>query len=485
MATASTPSTAADTRISNRAGLALAVLVSCQLMIGLDSTIVTIALPKIQQSLSFSPTALSWTQNAYMLAFGGLLLLGGRAGDMYGRRRLFVIGVLVFAGASLLGGVAPTAGVLLAARAAQGVGAAIAAPSTLALIATNFAEGAARNRALAIYSAVSGAGGSLGLVLGGVLTDWVSWRWVLLVNVPIGLAIAVLAPRHIQQPERHSAQLDVPGGLTSALGMASLVYAFIRVSSHGWTDGLAVTTFAVAAALLLAFFAIERLASQPIVPLRLFEDRNRSAAYLNLLLLSAAMFGVFFFLTQFLQNVLGLSPFVAGCAFLPLSLALFGTIRVVPKLLGRFGGKPVMLVGATLITAANLWLSQLSADSRYATAILGPLLLFGVGVGFSFMPLNMTILSGVAPAESGAASGLSQTMMWVGGSLGLGILVTVFGTASRHTTGTAVETLAGGISAGFAAATVFTAVALLVLIVLIRSRAPQPAKPAAPVSAKV
>jgi EmrB/QacA subfamily drug resistance transporter len=463
-----------------RLGITLAVIVTCQLMVGLDSTIVTIALPNIRTELHFSDTSLAWVQNAYMLAFGGLLLLGARAGDILGRRRVFVTGIAVFTVASLLCGLATSPAWLLTARAAQGVGAAIAAPSTMALLITNFPEGDRRNRALAVYSAVSGAGGSLGLVLGGVLTSWASWPWVFYVNVPIGALLVLAAPRVIHEPERHRGRFDVLGAVTSSMGMSALVYGFIRVGSTGWSDTAGLVSFVVSVVLLGAFLANERRAAQPIVPLHLFASRVRSSAFLNQLLFSAAMFGVFFFLTQYLQDGLGFSPLAAGVGFLPLSVGLFATVRVVPRLLKKFGARPVMLAGALLIAGAYGWLTQLAPGSTYAEVVLGPLILFGVGVGCTFMPLNMTIMTGVAPQESGAASGLAQTMMWVGGSLGLGILVTVFGSAQRHAAATAPAglnavqrahyILAHSVSSAFVGGTVFTVLALLIVIFVIRAK---------------
>ena len=463
--------------------LALALIVTGQLMLILDSTVVNIALPTIQGTLHFTATSLSWVLNAYTLAFGGLLLLGGRVGDIFGRRRVFIGGLLLFTLSSLLGGFAPTATWLLIARAAQGVGAAFAGPSTLALIATTFAEGPARNRALGFYSAASGAGASLGLILGGLLTATVSWRWVLFINVPIGLAVVLLVPLVIQEPGGQPGRLDLAGALTATTGLAALVYGFIRAASVGWGDSLTLGAFAAAAIALALFLGIERRAPQPLMPLRLLANRNRAGAYLNMLFIPASMFGVFFFLSQFLQDVLGFSPLMAGVAFLPLTLVLFATVRVVPRLLPRLGPKPIMVCGAALIAAAISWLAQLSATSSYAAAIVGPLLLLGVGLGCSFLPLSVTILSGVERHDSGAAAGLLQTMQQVGGSLGLAILVTIFGAASRdadmHRLAAvtpqmqAHHILAHGIGIAFAVGVSFTVCAFLVALLAITVRPSQ------------
>ncbi|MCT9931056.1 MFS transporter [Planotetraspora sp. A-T 1434] len=452
--------------------LALAVVVTCQLMIGLDGTIVTIALPRIQQEIGFSPTGLSWVMNGYLLAFGGLLLLGGRAGDILGRRRVFVAGVLVFTLGSLLGGLATAGWWLLAARAAQGVGAAIAGPSILALIATTFAEGAARNRAISVYSAVTGAGGSIGLILGGALTGTVSWRWTFFVNVPIGLVVVALAPRFIAEPDRHPGRFDLAGAVTATGGMVSLVYALITMADSGWRD--AAPALVVAAALLALFVVVETRARQPIMPLHLLADRNRSAAYLVVLLLSAAMFGFFFFMTQFHQLVLRMDPVTAGFAFLPMTLTQFSVVRIVPRLLPRFGAKRIVVTGATVALTGMLWLTRVSADTSYFTGVFGPTLLLGLGGGLSFMPLNATILSGVAPRESGAASGLAQTMVWAGGALGSAALVSVFGMAMHGTAVAASGALVHGMAAAFAGGAVLAALALTAAVVAIRSAGTRP-----------
>jgi EmrB/QacA subfamily drug resistance transporter len=420
----------AERRVRNPA-IALAVIVACQLMVVLDGTIVNIALPNIQRNLGFSETDLSWVLNAYALAFGGLLLLGGRAGDILGRRRMFVAGIVLFTAASLLGGFATSAEWLLISRAVQGIGAAMAAPNALALVLSTFAEGPERTRALSIFSSVSAFGASVGLIAGGMLTAWVSWRWVMFVNVPIGIAIALLAPMYIVESERHRGRLDIQGAVTGTLGTVSLVYGFIRASTFGWTDSLTLAAFAAAIVLLGLFLIVELRASEPIMPLRLFADRNRASGYLNMLLLPAAMFGMFFFLTQFVQDVLGFSPIVAGLAFLPLTIVIFAASQTVPRLLPQFGPKPLMVAGGVLITLGMIWLTQISATTSYIPGLLGPMLLFGAGLGFSFTPLTVVILSGLEPGESGSASGLLQTMQQVGGSLGIAILVTQFGIASR------------------------------------------------------
>jgi EmrB/QacA subfamily drug resistance transporter len=456
-------------RRARHPGISLAVIVACQLMIVLDTTVVFVAMPKIQQSLHFSATGLSWVSNAYSLAFGGLLLIGGRAGDVLGRRRVFLAGIAVFTLASLLGGFATSSAWLLAARAVQGAGAALAAPSALALIAAGFAEGHERNRALSIFSATSSGGASVGLILGGVLTDWASWRWVLFVNVPIGMAVLLLAPVFLEETERHRGRLDLAGAVTSVTGMVALVYAFIRAAGVGWGDSTTLLAFAAGAALLAAFVVVESRAARPVVPLRLFADRARAGSYLDMLLVAAAMFGMFFFLVQFLQNALGFSPLRAGAAFLPMTGLLFGVARLAPRLVPRYGARRLMLTGLPVMVAGMVWLTRLSPSAGYVQGALGPMVLFGLGAGLVFLPLTLTILSGVRREDSGAASGLLQTTQQVGGALGMAVLVSVFGTASRH--GGAVH----GVGAAFEAATVFTVMALAVAVAVIRPAAAAPA----------
>jgi EmrB/QacA subfamily drug resistance transporter len=450
--------------------IALAAIVGTQLMLLLDATVVNVALPGIGSHLGFSPTGMSWVLNVYTLAFGGLLLLGSRIGDLIGRRRALVWGVGAFTVASVAGGVANDSTTLLVARGLQGAAAALAAPSTLALIATSFSEGMERNRALSVFSAISGAGSAIGLTVGGMLTDWGSWRWVFFVNVPVGIAIMLLAPRFIKETERHpGGRFDIAGALTGTLGMASLVYAFIRVGESNWGDSRALTTFAIAAALLVSFLINETRVERPLVVLRLFANRNRALAYGIMLLVPAGLFGVFYFSTQYLQTYLGYSPLRTGFAFLPLAGPLFVAARVAPRALARYGAKRVAAVGGLFNVGGTVWLATLKASDGYAGGILGPLIMIGIGVGFTMMPLNTFILSGVEPKEAGSASGLLQTMQQVGGSLGLSILVTVFGTVSRHSH---KEPFIHGATAAFTTAVVFTAVSLALVLALRPPKAP-------------
>jgi EmrB/QacA subfamily drug resistance transporter len=474
-----------------RPGITLAIMLCAQLMIVLDLSVVNIALPSIASGLHFSAASLSWVLNAYALTFGGLLLLGGRAGDILGRRRVFLAGLALFTAASLAGGLATTASLLLAARAVQGVGGAIATPAVLAIIVSGCPDGRERTRALGLFTAVVMGGGSLGLVLGGVITEWFSWRWVLFINVPIGIAVLLIGPRFIPESPRQPGKLDLGGAITSTTGMSALVYAFIRASSNGWSNSLTLAAFAAAAVLLATFVAIETRSAQPITPLRLFTDGSRAASYVVRLLLVAGMFGMFFFLTQFVQEVLGLSPLLAGLAFLPMTAALFAVSRLAPVLIPRFGSKPLMIAGLIPAVAGMAWLGQLSAGSSYLSGVLGPMLLLGGGMGVAFVPLTLTSLAGVAPQDSGAAASMVNVTQQVGGALGLSILVTVYGTASRAAArhplphagpvAQAHHILTHGMAVSFTVAAAFDLCALLVVLVAIRTRGP--AQAASPVRA--
>ena len=404
--------------------VALFVICAVQMMVILDGTIVNIALPSIQHELHFSSPALEWVIAAYALAFGGLLLLGGRSGDLYGRRRMFVIGVVLFTGASLLGGFATDQAWLIAARVAQGVGGAIASPTALALIQNTFPEGPRRSRAMGVYAAMSGAGGSLGLLLGGVLTDVASWRWVLFVNVPIGAGVALLAPRVLGTTPTRPGRLDLPGALSVTVGMSALVYGLSRAATAGWSDGLTLGGLAFAVVLLTVFVVVERTSPHALMPLRIFSDRQRAASYAMMLALAAAMFSTFFFITQFVQNVLGYSPLRAGVAFLPMTVGIGGTAAVISRLVGRIGTRRPMTFGPLSVSGGLLWLSFVGVHSGYLS-IVGPLLMLAIGMGCTFVPLTLTVMARVRPTEAGLASALLNTGQQIGGALGLAVLVTV------------------------------------------------------------
>jgi EmrB/QacA subfamily drug resistance transporter len=399
-------------------------------MVVLDATVVNIALVPIQRSLHFTSAGLSWVIDAYSLAFGGLLLLGGRAGDVFGRRRMLIIGLTTFTVASFLGGIAMTSTWLLATRAIQGVGAAMAAPSTLSLISAAFEEGPARNRALGIFTAVSAGGGSLGLVLGGALTSWVSWRWVLFINVPIGIAIILLAPRYVPEPQRNGGRLDVAGAALVTGGLAGVIYGFIRLAERG-SFNVTAESLIGGLVLLTAFVFVERARREPLMPMRLLTDHVRGPAYLTMLLVPAVMFGMFFFISQYLETDLHFSAIKAGFGFLPMTGLIFASSRVTPRLVARVGARPILLTGLTTLTLAALWISRATPSGGYFLSLLGPLMLFGVGAGCCFLPLSVTILAGVPRGDAGAASGMLQTMQQSGAALGVAALTSIAASHDR------------------------------------------------------
>jgi EmrB/QacA subfamily drug resistance transporter len=460
----------------------LGIILATYLMIILDATIVITALPDIHRALHFSPTGLSWVQNAYTLTFGGLLLLGARAGDILGRRRVFVAGIALFTLASFMGGLAQSASWLLAARAVQGIGAAIAAPSTLALLQISFREGPERTRAVGAYSAVAGGGGSIGLVLGGMLTTWINWRWGLFINVPIGIVLICLAPRYLPETERRPGRFDLTGAATSTLGMTTLVYGFVRAASYGWGNPVTVGSFVASAILLGAFVLTEMRAEQPITPLHLFASRERSGSYIARMMVVSGMFAMFFFMTQYFQGVMGYSPLVSGLAFLPVTAVMFGVVRVVPKLVPRFGTLRLLAGGVLVAFLGMAWLSRLTADTGFFPGIVLPMTLLGIGIGSALVPLTTAGIAGVKPDDAGAASGLVNVAQQLGGSLGLGILVTVFAAAS-HTAGhlsagvgsvrtLAQRELAHAVATALTGSAVFLALALVVIVAVMRPSSP-------------
>jgi EmrB/QacA subfamily drug resistance transporter len=418
----------------NHASLVLAVILVSQLMVVLDATIVNVALPDIKQALHFSDAQLSWVLNAYTLTFGGLLLLGARAGDLLGRRITFLTGIAIFTIASLVGGFAETGWFLLAARALQGVGGALAAPSSLALLTTMFPEGRERVRAIGLFTVVSISGAAIGLMTGGMLTQWASWRWVLFVNAPIGLAVFIVGRFVLPETARRKGRFDLGGAFTSTIGMGALVYGLVRAASDGWSDTITVISMVLGVVLLASFVLIESRAAEPITPLRLFNSAARNGANAARGLLIAGMFGMFFFLTQYLQDVLGYSALRTGFSFLPIPLSVFTFSQLASRVLvPRFSPKALMLTGLTLSAIGLGMSSQLAVDSSYGQ-ILASLLLFGMGNGISFVVLTSAALNGVAPEDAGAASGLINVAQQLGGTLGVAVLVTVFGSAVKHVT---------------------------------------------------
>jgi EmrB/QacA subfamily drug resistance transporter len=469
-------------QVQNRT-MVLGIILATYLMIVLDASVVITALPSIRESLHFSAADLSWVQSAYALTFGGFLLLGARAGDVLGRRTVFVLGIGVFTFASFWAGLAQSPAELLAARAVQGLGGAVAAPSTLALLTINFPEGHERTRALAAYSAVAGAGGSVGLVLGGLLTDLISWRAAMFINVPVGALLMWLAPRYLAETEPRPSRFDVAGAITSTLGMTAIVYGFVRAAAQGWGDPGTIASFSAGVALLAAFVLNERRASHPITPLRLFASRERAGAYAARMLVVGGMFSMFFFLSQYLQGVREYSPLRAGVAFLPMTLVMFSMVRAVPRLALRMGNVPLLITGISLAATGMLWLSRLGEDTAFFPAIALPLVLMGIGMGAALTPLTAAGIAGVEPEDAGAASGLVNAAHQLGGSLGLSVLVTVFtagGHAAAHPEGATHASaarfdLAHAVSASLTGSAVLLTLALtIVVLVVARARVVRP-----------
>jgi EmrB/QacA subfamily drug resistance transporter len=435
--------------------VALVIIALAQLMVVLDVAIVNVALPSIQRELHFAATDLEWVVNAYAIAFGGLLLLGGRTGDLLGRRRMFIIGALMFTAGSLAGGFATSSTFLIAARAAQGVGAAILAPTALSLLAATFPQGTERNRALGVYSAVSAGGGAVGLLMGGIITNYLSWRWIMFVNVPIGLLLAVAAPRALIRGEGKPGRLDLPGAVTVTAGVSLLVYGLSRVATHDWSDSVTRGTLVVAVALLTTFVALESRGRHPLMPLRIFANRNRSGAYGLSLAIGAALSGMLFLLTLFLQNVLGFTPLQAGFAFLPTALGVGVGAGLTSRLIGRVGPRIPMTTGALLVAIGMFWLSAVTVHANYLADVLGPLVILAIGLGMAFVSTSVTAISGVQPNESGLASALLNVGRQLGGSLGIAIMGTIATTVTRnqlaagHVTHAVVN---GALTAGFSSA---------------------------------
>lgn len=439
---AASPSAPAGGR-DRRLGLGLLVIATAQLMVVLDATIVNVALPDIQEALGFSGSGLEWVVNAYAVTFGGLLLLGGRAGDILGRRRMFVFGLLLFSAASLLGGFATSQSWLLAARAVQGVGGAVIAPTALALITTNFPEGGERNRAFGVYAAMAGAGSAVGLLLGGLLTTYASWRWVMFVNVPIGILVAAAAPRMLTESPRRPGRIDVAGAITGTGGVALLVYGLSKAAtgpdgvSH-WGDAQVVASLAASVVLLVSFVLVERRSSHPLLPMRVLADRNRSGAYLIMLCVSTGLFGLFFFLTLFIQNVLGYSAIRTGIAYLAFAIGVVIASALASRLVQRFGSRPLIVAGTAAVAGGMFWFSMLTEHAGYAGQLLGPMLVSSFGLGLVFVPLALVALHDVGEQDSGVASSLLNAAQQVGGAIGLALLGTVAWTTTADSVRTQV-----------------------------------------------
>ncbi|MCM3886540.1 MFS transporter [Frankia sp. R82] len=467
----------ADDAPDPRRWLALSIIAVAQLMVVLDASIVNIALPHAQNALHISTANRQWMVTAYTLAFGGLLLLGGRIADYVGRKRAFIWGLIGFALASGLGGLAPNAGLLFAARALQGAFAAVLAPATLSLITVTFTESKERARAFGVYGAISGGGAAIGLVLGGLLTEYASWRWCLLVNVPIALVTALAAAPIVRESRTEgSASYDLPGAFTVTAGLVALVYGFTVAAEDGWSDARTLGLLVGAVALLVAFVVIEVRTAAPLLPLRVALERNRGGSFLASLLTGAGLFAMFLFLTFYFQQTLGYSALKTGLAFLPFSGGIIVSAGVASQLLPRVGPRILAGGGAVLGAIGMALLTQVGLDTGYASHVLPAELLISFGMGFSFVPLSSVALIGVDPQDAGVASALVNTTQQVGGSLGTALLNTVFATAvsgyladHRNSPRAVAQSQIEGYTTAFTWSAVLVAVAAVVTIVLINA----------------
>ena len=455
---------------------ALILLTVAQFVVVLDASVVNVALPSIGKGLHFSDKDLPWVVNAYVVAFGGFLLLGGRAADLLGRRRVFIAGLAAVAVASLAAGFAATRGELIAARAAQGLGAAFISPSALSIVTTLFTDGAERNKALGAWGAVSGAAGAVGVLLGGVLTSGLSWKWVLWVNVPVTLTALALTPGLVPESRSGSTtrHFDASGAVTITAGLSVLAYALLDASTAGWGSTKTVSLLALAVVLIAAFVVIELRSKAPLVPLRIFRLRTLTGANVVGLLLGASLFSMFFFITLYMQQVLHYTPIHAGLSYLPLALTIIVAAGLGGQLVTRLGFKAILAAGMALIAGGLLWFSHIAVHGGFLADILGPSLLVAVGLGFGFVTSTIAAVAGVEAREQGLASGLINSSQQVGGALGLAILSTIATTRTNHalTTGTASlpHALTEGFQAAFLGGAIIAALGLLATLVLIRTR---------------
>ena len=451
-----------------RRWIALALLCVAQFVVVLDASIVNVALPTIGRALHFSESNLPWVVNAYVLTFGGFLLLGGRVSDVIGRRRMFMAGLVLFALASLLGGLSTTSTQLIAARAVQGIGAALLSPAALSIVTTTFKDGSERNKALGVWGAVAGSGGAAGVLLGGALTQGPGWQWVLWVNVPIGLVAAAVAPTLIAESRAQALRhFDLSGALSVTAGLSVLVYALVEANSAGWGSVQTIALLAVAAGLLATFAAIEQRSKAPLMPFSIFRVRTVTGANVVGLLTGGSLFSMFFFISLYMQQVLGYDAIKAGLSYLPLALSIIVAAGVASQLVTRVGFKPVLATGMALIAAGLLWFSRIPVHGSFLGDILGPSLLAAIGLGFAFVPVTIAAVSGVRDRDQGLASGMINTSQQVGGALGLAVLSAI----STSVIGTAHDraTLTSGFHSAFLAGAAIATLGFLATIVLIRA----------------
>ncbi|MFY9578706.1 MAG: MFS transporter, partial [Gaiellaceae bacterium] len=414
--------------------LVLVLVCVAQFMVVLDATIVNVALPSIQRGLHFSPVSLQWIVNAYTLVFGGFLLLGGRAADLLGRQRLFIAGIGVFTVASLLNGIAPSSSVLIGGRALQGLGAALVSPAALSIVMTTFAEGRERTRALGIWSAIAAGGGAVGLVLGGLLTDTLSWRWVFFINLPIGIAAALLSLRYVPntRAERRPETVDLGGAISVTAGLLVLVFGIVKAQEYGWTSARTLGTGALAVALLTAFAVIELRSREPLIRLGIFRIRSLTSANVSMLFVVSGLFAMFYFASLYVQEILGYSPLKAGVAFLPITAGIVIGAGVSQQLIREIGVRSVPLIGLAMSSAGLFLLGRLPTHGSYASDLLPGLMLMSIGMGLTFVPVTLIATTNIEPSDAGLASGLFNTSQQVGGALGLAALSTLAASRTRH-----------------------------------------------------
>jgi EmrB/QacA subfamily drug resistance transporter len=462
-----------DTR-SDRRGVtpglaALVVLAAVQLMVVLDTTIVNVALPSIQNGLGFSAGNISWVINGYALTFGALLMFGGRSGDLLGRRNVFIAALVAFAAASMIGGLSASPAMLISARVGQGVAAAFAQATTLSLMVATFPSGRARNRAVGVFAAMEGLGAAIGLLLGGVLVDSFSWRWVFFVNVPVAALLAALAPLVIASPARQRVRIDLPGAASAAAGLGLIVFGLSRAAEHGWTDLSTLVPLVVGALGVAGFVLIEARSKNPLIPLWVFVDRNRGGAYAIQAFIGAALFGMFFLSTLFMQHVLGYSPLKAGLAFIPTTIIMMAGAGIASKVVARTGVRPLVVGGMAIASMGMVLLSHLSPHSADVIGVMLPMIVLGFGLGATFVPLTLSAVSGVGEHDSGLVSGVSTTSIQIGGSIGVAVLGTVAATTAQHSAGASVPlALAAGYTHAFGIGAILIAAAIPIALVFLR-----------------
>jgi EmrB/QacA subfamily drug resistance transporter len=466
-------------QFEQRRWIALVLLCLAQFVVVLDASIVNVALPTIGGALDFSQDNLSWVVNAYVLTFGGFLLLGGRLADLLGRRRVFIGGLGLFAVASLVGGFAESDAMLIAARAVQGLGAALLSPAALSIITTTFRDGSERNKALGVWGAVAGSGGAAGVLLGGVLTEYAGWEWVLWVNVPIGVVAALLAPALVRESRSESAtrRFDLAGAISVTAGLSLLVYGLVDATQAGWGSAQTIGLLSAAVALIAVFIAVERRSDAPLVPFRIFRLRTLTGANVVGVLTGASLFSMFFFISLYMQQVLDYSAIKTGLSYLPLAGTIIIAAGIASQLVTRVGFKPVLAAGMAFISAGLLWFSTVPVDGSFAADILGPSILAAVGLGFAFVPQTIAAVSGVADREAGLASGLINTSQQVGGALGLAVLATIANSLTDDAVAAAggnpaamPAALTDGFQAAFLAGAGIALLGVLATLSLIRSR---------------